>query len=145
MNPFSNTVWVCILFAYISVNIVLFVVTRFSPNEWYVNSDDGKLKNDFNFSNTIWFCSALLMQQGVDIVPKSTSGRLATSVWRFFTLIIISSYTANLAAFLTIERLEAPIEKVEDLAKQANIKVIIQFNFKTNSPFLKFYFLVWYS
>ena len=44
-------------------------------------------------------------------------------VWWFFTLILISSYTANLAAFLTIERLVAPIEKVEDLAKQTNIKV----------------------
>ena len=35
---------------------------------------------------------------------------------------MISSYTANLAAFLTIERMEAPINSVEDLAKQSKIK-----------------------
>jgi ionotropic glutamate receptor len=35
---------------------------------------------------------------------------------------LISSYTANLAAFLTIERMVVPIEKVEDLAKQTAIK-----------------------
>jgi glutamate receptor, ionotropic, invertebrate len=36
-------------------------------------------------------------------------------------LIIISSYTANLAAFLTVERMITPIENVEDLAMQTEI------------------------
>lgn len=35
---------------------------------------------------------------------------------------MISSYTANLAAFLTVERMESPIENAEDLAKQNKIK-----------------------
>jgi hypothetical protein len=50
------------------------------------------------------------------------SGRTIASFWWFFTLIIISSYTANLAAFLTIERMEAPIESVADLAAQNKIR-----------------------
>ena len=33
-------------------------------------------------------------------------------------MIIIASYTANLAAFLTVETLEKPIESAEDLANQ---------------------------
>ena len=43
-------------------------------------------------------------------------------MWWFFTLIMISSYTANLAAFLTVERMESPIENAEDLANQDKIK-----------------------
>ena len=39
-------------------------------------------------------------------------------IWWFFTLIIISSYTANLAAFLTVERMITPIENADDLANQ---------------------------
>ena len=35
---------------------------------------------------------------------------------------MISSYTANLAAFLTVERMASPIESAEDLAKQTKIK-----------------------
>lgn len=35
--------------------------------------------------------------------------------------IIIASYTANLAAFLTVSRLEAPVESLDDLAKQYKI------------------------
>lgn len=43
-------------------------------------------------------------------------------MWFFFALIIIASYTANLAAFLTVETLEKPIESAEDLAAQTVIK-----------------------
>lgn len=35
---------------------------------------------------------------------------------------MISSYTANLAAFLTVERMDVAITGAEDLAKQTKIK-----------------------
>ena len=47
---------------------------------------------------------------------------MVAGMWWFFTLIMISSYTANLAAFLTVERMESPIESAEDLSKQTTIK-----------------------
>ena len=50
------------------------------------------------------------------------SSRFASGMWFFFALILISSYTANLAAFLTVETLHRPIESVEDLARQSEIK-----------------------
>jgi hypothetical protein len=43
------------------------------------------------------------------------STRTVASFWWFFTLIMISSYTANLAAFLTIDRLDSPIASVQEL------------------------------
>lgn len=54
-------------------------------------------------------------------MPKATSTRIIAGFWGFFTLIIISSYTANLAAFLTVERMQSPIEDVKDLAMQTKI------------------------
>lgn len=50
------------------------------------------------------------------------STRTISGIWYFFTLIIISSYTANLAAFLTIEKTVYPINNVEELANQDKIK-----------------------
>ena len=47
---------------------------------------------------------------------------MVAGMWWFFTLIMISSYTANLAAFLTVERMESPITGAEDLSKQHSIK-----------------------
>ena len=67
------------------------------------------------------FTIVTLMHQGCDLNPKATSTRIIGAIWWFFTLIMISSYTANLAAFLTVERMITPIESVEDLAEQNKI------------------------
>ena len=53
---------------------------------------------------------------------RSGSGRVVSCVWWVFTLLIVSLYTANLAAFLTVKRMQSPIESVEDLATQKAIK-----------------------
>ena len=57
-----------------------------------------------------------------DLNPRAASTRIVGGIWWFFTLIIISSYTANLAAFLTVERMATPIESADDLADQNSIK-----------------------
>ncbi|XP_064610176.1 glutamate receptor-like [Liolophura sinensis] len=121
MDPLSYEIWMCIIFAYIGVSVVLFLVSRFSPYEWHVDDESG-ISNDFTISNSLWFSLGAFMQQGCEISPRSISGRIVGSVWWFFTLIVISSYTANLAAFLTVERMSSPIESAEDLAKQTEIQ-----------------------
>ena len=104
----------------------MFVLARFSPYEWYnphpCNPETDEVENIFTLSNSFWFAVGTLMQQGSDINPRAVSTRIVGGMWWFFTLIIISSYTANLAAFLTVERMVSPIESAEDLAKQTNIK-----------------------
>lgn len=55
------------------------------------------------------------------VQKQATSTRIVGGIWWFFTLIMISSYTANLAAFLTVERMITPIENAEDLAGQTEI------------------------
>lgn len=47
---------------------------------------------------------------------------MVTSMWWFFSLIMTASYTANLAAFLTMDRMGPTIGGAEDLAKQTRIK-----------------------
>jgi len=37
----------------------------------------------------------------IEPFSRSVAGRIVGSVWWFFTLILLSTYTANLAAFLT--------------------------------------------
>ncbi|CAL8265502.1 unnamed protein product [Merluccius merluccius] len=176
LDPLAYEIWMCIVFAYIGVSVVLFLVSRFSPYEWKGEDEDDEdeddedeqqagtsptlrhatntsssepgqshgysqsqgqpqsngqhqqkekdspeYTNEFGIFNSLWFSLGAFMQQGCDISPRSLSGRIVGGVWWFFTLIIISSYTANLAAFLTVERMVSPIESAEDLAKQTEI------------------------
>ncbi|KAK9891998.1 hypothetical protein WA026_017479 [Henosepilachna vigintioctopunctata] len=136
LNPLSKEIWVCIIFSFIGVSIVLFTVSRFSPYEWRLlhlpseqhdisgvhGAHGGSMANDFTMLNSMWFSLGAFMQQGCDISPRSTSGRIVGAVWWFFTLILLSSYTANLAAFLTVERMVTPINSVEDLAHQTEVE-----------------------
>ncbi|CAF0889980.1 unnamed protein product [Adineta steineri] len=123
MDPLSKEIWICVIISYLLVSIILFLVSRFSSYEWYFeNESDVQPRNKFSIQNSLFFSFAAFMHQGVDLLPRSISGRVVTSAWWFFSLILVSSYTANLAAFLTVEKLVTPIETVEDLAKQTEIR-----------------------
>ena len=65
--------------------MVLFLVSRFSPKEWYpieytrvptdeapsgTNQLNDKTTNDFGITNSLWFSFGALMQQGCDISPR---------------------------------------------------------------------------
>ncbi|XP_076628797.1 glutamate receptor ionotropic, kainate 2 isoform X2 [Colletes latitarsis] len=145
MNPLAVEIWLSMLGAYVMVSLAIWIVARFSPYEWVEpracpsckcplqgghvsaldpDSDDIPLLrtvNEFTLANSFWFMVGTLMQQGSDLNPKATSTRIVGGIWWFFTLIIISSYTANLAAFLTVERMITPIENAADLAEQTEI------------------------
>ncbi|KAG1662343.1 Glutamate receptor ionotropic, kainate 1 [Nymphon striatum] len=108
------------------VSVFLFIIARFSPYEWVsphpCNQESDVLENQFSLMNSLWFTIGSLMQQGSDLAPTAWSTRMIAATWWFFTLIMISSYTANLAAFLTVQRMVSPIESAEDLARQTKIK-----------------------
>ncbi|XP_028173813.1 glutamate receptor ionotropic, kainate 2 isoform X3 [Ostrinia furnacalis] len=126
LSPLSLDVWIYMATAYLGVSVLLFILARFSPYEWDTPrnclDEPPMLENQFTLLNSLWFTIGSLMQQGSDIAPKAVSTRMVAGMWWFFTLIMISSYTANLAAFLTVERMDSPIESAEDLAKQTKIK-----------------------
>ncbi|RZB73481.1 glutamate receptor ionotropic, kainate 2-like, partial [Asbolus verrucosus] len=125
-NPLSLDVWLYMVTAYMVISMIIFLVARLNPNEWEsphpCNPCPEELENVWNIKNCFWLTLGSIMQQGCDILPKGVSTRMVTGMWWFFTLIMISCYTANLAAFLTQERMGPTIQSAEDLASQTNIK-----------------------
>ncbi|OWR42780.1 hypothetical protein KGM_207189 [Danaus plexippus plexippus] len=122
-QPLSKEIWLCIIGSFFGVSFCLFLVSRFSPNEWRVmsftdshtteNNEVATTKttvvNEFNLWNSMWFSLGSFMQQGSDIAPRSISGRIVGSVWCFFALVVVSTYTANMASYLTITRINEPL------------------------------------
>lgn len=81
LDPLAYEIWMCIVFAYIGVSVVLFLVSRFSPYEWNLEEQDETKDphtppdppNDFGIFNSLWFSLGAFMQQGCDISPRWVS------------------------------------------------------------------------
>ncbi|XP_066245582.1 ionotropic receptor 25a-like [Euwallacea similis] len=125
LTVLENEVWLCILAAYFFTSFLMWVFDRWSPYSYQNNREkykDDEEKREFNLKECLWFCMTSLTPQGGGEAPKNLSGRLVAATWWLFGFIIIASYTANLAAFLTVSRLDTPIESLDDLSKQYKIQ-----------------------
>ena len=86
--------------------------------------------------SSLWETLSSLLGHGTaDHMPSSFSTRMLTCIWWMFTLLMISCYTANLSAFLTIQRMEVGFSKPEDLY-QSKISFGV-LNIGTTSNYLK--------
>ncbi|KAJ3649499.1 hypothetical protein Zmor_021239 [Zophobas morio] len=127
-DPFALEIWRLLALAYFSVSLVLFVLGRICASEWtnpYPCIEEPEfLVNQLSLRNCFWFVSGSIMQQGTEIGPLALSTRLVAGIWWFFTLIMVSSYTANLAVFLTRETPIPHFNDVFELVQNAEAKNI---------------------
>ena len=56
--------------------------------------------------------------------PRSFSARVLGMVWAGFAMIIVASYTANLAAFLVLDRPKTSLTGINDPRVKYNFKLI---------------------
>ena len=102
---------------FVSIHIVafcLYLLDRFSPFSQFKTSNNTE-EDALNLSRALWFTWGVLLNSGIgESTPRSLSGLLLGMFWACFTMIMISSYTANLAAFLVLDRPEADISGIND-------------------------------
>ncbi|XP_023312967.1 glutamate receptor ionotropic, kainate 1-like, partial [Anoplophora glabripennis] len=127
-DPFAFEVWRLLVLACVGVSFVLFVVGRISSSEWenpYPCIEEPEyLVNQLDLRNCAWFVTGSIMQQGSEIELKSVATRMVAGMWWFFTLLMVSSYTANLAAFLTTESPDPHFNNLRELVNNAEEKGI---------------------
>ena len=97
-------------------------ILRLVFTKCYILSKDDIEQRLFNLKEAFWFCVTSLTPQGGGEAPKNVSGQIAAAAWWLFGFVVIASYTANLAAFLTISRIQNPIRGLDDLYNQYKIK-----------------------
>ncbi|CAH1790253.1 unnamed protein product [Owenia fusiformis] len=145
--PFTYELWGLILGTTVAVALTLSCIDKLSPYghhgkkaqiahedefEAMDKNEDGTIdhwevlewkreKRNFNIHNAIFWSFASLFEQGGEVHPKSWSGRVGATAWWFGALIIIATYTANLAAFLTIKASNVDVNSIEDL-KASDLK-----------------------
>lgn len=94
---------------------------RFSPRQGNERDDSGPTievnteEDALNLSRALWFTWGILLNSGIgEGTPRSFSARVLGMVWAGFAMIMVASYTANLAAFLVLDRPDASISGIND-------------------------------
>ncbi len=113
-RPLSPVVWVLIVGVLVFISTALCVIDRVaSPRD---------AQAQLSALESVWITFASLVLKAVDTSPKSVSSRiLQGSVW-CFALIIVVSYSANLAAYFTTARIDTTVRSVEDLVGQTRVQ-----------------------
>lgn len=116
LQPFKEDLWIIILLSVHVVALVLYLLDRFSPfGKFKLSKTENTEEDALNLSRAIWFTWGVLLNSGIgEGTPRSFSARVLGMVWAGFTMILLASYTANLAAFLVLDRPEASITGIND-------------------------------
>lgn len=63
----------------------------------------------FNLKESFWFALTSFTPQGGGEAPKALSGRTLVAAYWLFVVLMLATFTANLAAFLTVERMQVSL------------------------------------
>lgn len=64
---------------------------------------------EFTLRESFWFALTSFTPQGGGEAPKALSGRVLVAAYWLFVVLMLATFTANLAAFLTVERMQVNI------------------------------------
>uniref|UniRef100_A0A8C9G0C1 Glutamate receptor n=1 Tax=Pavo cristatus TaxID=9049 RepID=A0A8C9G0C1_PAVCR len=116
LAPFDLSLWACIAGTVLLVGLLVYLLNWLNPPRLQMGS-----MTSTTLYNSMWFVYGSFVQQGGEVPYTTLATRLMMGAWWLFALIVISSYTANLAAFLTITRIENSIQSLQDLSRQTDI------------------------
>ncbi|XP_071943037.1 glutamate receptor ionotropic, NMDA 1-like [Antedon mediterranea] len=115
LRPFETELWILVFLAIHVVAFFLFILDRLSPFSRMHTGRSGQEQDALNLSRALWFSWGVLFNSGIgEGTPRSLSARVVGMVWAFFSMIMLASYTANLAAFLVLEKPEGKISGIND-------------------------------
>eukprot|EP00063_Salmo_salar_P082284 XP_014057119.1 PREDICTED: glutamate receptor ionotropic, delta-2-like [Salmo salar] len=125
LEPYSPAVWVMMFVMCLTVvAVTVFIFEFFSPVGYNRSLSSGKKAggSTFTIGKSVWLLWAIVFNNSVPVEnPRGTTSKIMVLVWAFFAVIFLASYTANLAAFLTITRIENSIQSLQDLSKQTEL------------------------
>ncbi|XP_058175584.1 ionotropic receptor 25a-like [Anopheles ziemanni] len=109
------------------------LLDKFSPYSARINKAAYPYEcRNFTMKESCWFALTSSTPQGGDEAPKALSGRTLVAAYWLFVVLMLATFTVNLAAFLTVERMQTPVKSLEQLSRQNRIKYTVVQNSDTH-------------
>ncbi|CAH1794110.1 unnamed protein product, partial [Owenia fusiformis] len=121
-RPFKEDVWLLISGGIALIGFVVYFFSFTTPYSGYRRGLAGSSKYEISLLENLWLVYGSCLQQGTDVFPRALSSRLVMIAWWVFAIVIIATYTANLAALLTVQLIVTPIKNLEELVDQSDIR-----------------------
>ncbi|CAF3993101.1 unnamed protein product, partial [Rotaria sordida] len=109
LKPFSRGLWILVLGTCIYAGILIFLIERRKNEDLQNRSIPSQL------IMSIWYCFGNMFGYGIEFNTRTAGGRLLTAGLYILSLILVASYTANLASDLTIARSQFVISGINDV------------------------------
>ncbi|XP_043516551.1 ionotropic receptor 25a isoform X3 [Frieseomelitta varia] len=157
MTVLKVEVWLSIVGALTLTGIMIWILDKYSP---YSARNNRRLYpypcREFTLKESFWFALTSFTPQGGGEAPKALSSRTLVAAYWLFVVLMLATFTANLAAFLTVERMQvlqfdgilhvspikvkvvhllrtrvlfqSPVQSLEQLARQSRINYTVVAN-----------------
>ncbi|XP_050513075.1 ionotropic receptor 25a [Diabrotica virgifera virgifera] len=137
MTVLKLEVWFSIVAALIVTGFMVWFLDKYSPYSARNNKKAYPYPcREFTLKESFWFALTSFTPQGGGEAPKALSGRTLVAAYWLFVVLMLATFTANLAAFLTVERMQAPVQSLEQLARQSRINYTVVKNSQTHQYFI---------
>ncbi|PSN54615.1 Ionotropic receptor 8a [Blattella germanica] len=136
MTVLRLEVWLSIVGALTVTGIMIWILDKYSP--YSAQNNKGLYPypcREFTLKESFWFALTSFTPQGGGEAPKALSGRTLVAAYWLFVVLMLATFTANLAAFLTVERMKSPVASLEQLARQSRINYTVVNNSDTHEYF----------
>ncbi|CAK9815491.1 Ionotropic receptor 25a [Anthophora quadrimaculata] len=129
MTVLKVEVWLSIVGALTLTGVMIWILDKYSP---YSARNNKRLYpypcREFTLRESFWFALTSFTPQGGGEAPKALSSRTLVAAYWLFVVLMLATFTANLAAFLTVERMQSPVQSLEQLARQSRINYTVLAN-----------------
>ncbi|KAG6459949.1 hypothetical protein O3G_MSEX011706 [Manduca sexta] len=126
MTVLRTEVWLSIVAALVLTGFMIWLLEKYSPYSARNNPDAYPYPcREFTLKESFWFALTSFTPQGGGEAPKALSGRTLVAAYWLFVVLMLATFTANLAAFLTVERMQTPVSSLEQLARQSRINYTV--------------------
>ncbi|XP_014484092.1 PREDICTED: glutamate receptor ionotropic, kainate 2 isoform X2 [Dinoponera quadriceps] len=137
MTVLRLEVWLSIVGALTLTGIMIWLLDKYSP---YSARNNKQLYpypcREFTLKESFWFALTSFTPQGGGEAPKALSSRTLVAAYWLFVVLMLATFTANLAAFLTVERMQSPVQSLEQLARQSRINYTVLANSSAHQYFI---------